>query len=207
MDGTLLESEKLTRACFIEACADLGWVDLDMSVYDRVVGGTYEATGRILRAGYGPAFPLDAVQERWSEIYHAHIDARPVDLKPGVETLLLKLQDLDVPMALATSSHRGTTEKKLSMAGLIGYFDFLVCGGETSQGKPHPAPYLHATSRLGQSAGVCWAVEDSDNGVRSAVAAGLKVIQIPDEMTPSDEVRALGHEIVETAEVLIRWLD
>ena len=106
-------------------------------------------------------------------------------------------------MAVATSSRRTTVEKKLALAGIDHHFDFLVCGGETPRGKPHADPYLAAVAELDMQAHCCWAIEDSDNGVRSAVAAGLVVFQIPDEMAPSDEVYALGHEVLASATDLL----
>ena len=78
----------------------------------------------------------------------------------------------------------------------------MVCAGEAAAGKPHPAPYIQATSALGLSAADCWAIEDSDNGVRSAYSAGMQVVQIPDELHPSEEVLAFGHTVLESAELL-----
>jgi len=198
MDGTLLDTEVLARACFERACADFVW-QVESAIYDRCVGTTWEATERILRAALGPEFPYEVVAARWTEHYHAHVHHHPVPLKPGIETVLARLAELAVPMAIATSSHRPTVETKLALAGIDHHFELLVCGGETSRGKPHADPYLAATRGLDLSTAVCWAVEDSDNGVRAAHAAGLIVFQIPDEMAPSKEVAQLGHEILVSA--------
>ena len=207
MDGTLLESERLARACFLAACQDAGWGDVDSKVYDRCVGSTHAMTREILLAGYGASFPVDEVEAHWSRRYHQHIERRPLDIKPGVLELMQRLDQRGIPMALATSSLRPTATTKLTMAGLMDFFHHLVCGGEAEQGKPHPAPYLKATTQLDVAPAQCWALEDSDNGVRSAYAAGLQVIQIPDELAPSDEVRNFGHPILHSAQVLLTLLD
>ena len=207
MDGTLLESERLARRCFLAACADVGWAQVDVTVYDRCVGTTYEATRAILRDGLGPAFPIDAMEERWSQRYHAHIRSEPLPRKPGVEALIARLYDAGIPLALATSSQREVTEIKLRMTGLLEFFDTLVCSGEAEQGKPHPAPYLKAAHALGHPPADCWALEDSDIGVRSAHAAGFQVIQVPDMLAPSASTRALGHPILVSAEELLVLLD
>lgn len=203
MDGTLLDSERLARRCFVEACTDVGWHDVDLSVYNRCVGSTGDTTERILRSSFGPSFDFAAVRARWSARYDEALDAAPVPLLDGVAELLQQLRDMGVPMAVATSSRRPVVEKKLSGSDIAKYFEFLICGGETDQGKPHPHPYLSAVTQLEVSAGHCWAVEDSDNGVRSATAAGLKVFQIPDEIAPSEEVLALGHEVLPSARALL----
>lgn len=199
LDGTILETEKLARRCFLEACADVGHADIDITVYDACVGTTHEATEQIMRAGFGPKFPFEKMSARWSEIYAMHITRRPVPRRPGIEMLLSRLHEMDIPMAIATSSRRPTVETKLDKARLALYFRFYICGGEAEVGKPHPAPYLKAVETLDLRAQDCWAIEDSDNGVRAAHAAGLEVFQIPDELAPSKQIRELGHEILPSA--------
>ncbi len=66
---------------------------------------------------------------------------------------------------------------------------------------------MTACRKLGENPGNCLALEDSDNGVRSAHAAGMLVIQVPDLLQPSDEVRALGHEIVASLGEVKRLLE
>ena len=206
MDGTLLESERLARACFIAACEDVGWYDIDVTVYDRCIGTTSERTRELLLQGFGSQFPVDEMEVHWSRRYHAHIDHKPLDIKPGIPQLLELLHKLQIPMALATSSRRPTAIKKLSRTGLLSYFQAMVCAGEVARGKPHPEPYLQAAEHLGQIPSACWALEDSDPGVRSAHAAGLQVIQIPDQLAPSAQVRALGHIILDDATRLLDLL-
>ncbi len=205
MDGTLLDTERLARACFEQACRDVGW-EPDLPLYDQCVGTTHEATEALLRQGYGPAFPYTDFQARWSQHYNAHVQHRPVDLKPGITELLSELAGRGIPLCIATSSRRPAVEVKLRLAELTHFFDFYVCGGEAAAGKPHPAPYLHAVERLGFTPAECWAVEDSDNGVRSAVAAGLQVFQIPDLLAPGPAMRDLGHQLLPDAHALVDTL-
>ncbi len=62
MDGTLLDSETLARAYFEQACLDV-YQAVDMCVYDRCVGATWEATETLMRESYGPAFPFEVVDQ------------------------------------------------------------------------------------------------------------------------------------------------
>jgi HAD superfamily hydrolase (TIGR01509 family) len=165
MDGTLLDTEVLARACFLQACKDLSW-EVDEKVYDQ----------------------------------------HRVPLKPGIRAVLEQLEVLGISMAVATSSRRTTVETKLALAGIDHHCKGLICGGETPRGKPHADPYLYAVDQLQLTPQRCWAVEDSDNGVRSAVAAGLLVFQIPDELQPTEQVLKLGHNILPSALALLPHL-
>ena len=83
----------------------------------------------------------------------------------------------------------------------------MIGGDQIVNGKPHPEIYLKACQKLGKTTSDCLALEDSENGVRSALAAGLTVIQIPDLVPPSEEVKSFGHLILESladVEMLIR---
>ncbi len=198
MDGTLLDTEVLARQCFDAACADLGLI-VESGVYDRCVGTNWETTERIIRSACPPDFPYPDLIARWSERYHAVVAHEAVPIKPGIQQLLHCLSERHVPLGVATSTQREVVETKLRLAGLDHYFVTLVCGGETKRGKPHPDPYQRALTDMSLPASQCWAVEDSDNGVRSAYAAGLTVIQIPDELTPAPEIVKMGHKILSSA--------
>jgi len=197
MDGLLLDSERLARDTFVRACAEVGW-DPDLAVYDLCVGSTSEGTEQILKAHFGPRFPFAAVSERWGTLYEARVLREPIEVKRGALELLQRLDALGIPRALATSTRRGVATVKLRNAALFEHFALLVCGGETLRGKPYPDPYLQAAARLQVQPDQCWALEDSDNGVRAAHAAGLRVFQVPDLVPPSEAVRALGHVVVDS---------
>ena len=96
---------------------------------------------------------------------------------------------------------------ELRNAALDGFFAALVCGGETARGKPHPDPYLEAARQLGLDPSQCWALEDSNNGVRAAHAAGFCVFQIPDLVAPNEEIRALGHRVVNSLSDVLNVLE
>jgi HAD superfamily hydrolase (TIGR01509 family) len=206
MDGLLLDSERLARETFVTACRAAGW-EPDLAVYDLCVGSTYEGTERILKTEYGTDFPFETVSRRWGALYEERVLYQAIDIKSGALELLIRLDELGIPRALATSTGRSITTAKLKNARLDGFFAQLVCGGETERGKPHPDPYLEAAARLLLDPGQCWALEDSNNGVRAAHAAGLRVFQVPDLVAPSTEARALGHEIVDSLFDVLNLLD
>ena len=69
-----------------------------------------------------------------------------------------------------------------------------------ARGKPNPDIYLLAIKKLGLEPEQCIAFEDSENGARAAIAAGLKVVVVPDLKQPSDYVREHCHQVVASLE-------
>jgi beta-phosphoglucomutase-like phosphatase (HAD superfamily) len=88
------------------------------------------------------------------------------------------------PLALASSAGRPVIDAVLAIAGLQHEFQVTVSSEEVPRGKPAPDVYLEAALRLGQPPRACAAVEDSANGIRSALAAALRVVAVPNRDYP-----------------------
>jgi HAD superfamily hydrolase (TIGR01509 family) len=91
------------------------------------------------------------------------------------------------PLGLASSSSRELIDLVLEASRLAGRFGATVSTEEVAHGKPAPDAYLEVAARLGVDPNACAAVEDSSNGVRSAAAAGMRVIAIPSPRYPLDD--------------------
>ena len=104
------------------------------------------------------------------------------------------------PLGLASSSNRELIDAVLDAAGLRESFRVTVSSEEVARGKPAPDVYLEAARRLGADPARCGAVEDSHGGIRSAKAAGLFVVAIPNPSYPPDE------DALAQADVTIRSL-
>jgi HAD superfamily hydrolase (TIGR01509 family) len=91
------------------------------------------------------------------------------------------------PLGLASSSNRELIDAALEAAGISRYFRVTVSSEEVERGKPAPDVYLEAARRLGVAPDRCAAIEDSHNGIRSAKAAGMRVIAIPNRRFPPSE--------------------
>jgi HAD superfamily hydrolase (TIGR01509 family) len=105
------------------------------------------------------------------------------------------------PLGLASSSNRPLIDAVLELAGLTPFFRATVSSEEVAHGKPAPDVYLEAARRLGVEADACAAIEDSSSGIRSAKAAGMAVIAIPNPSYPPDE------EALSAADVVVGSLD
>jgi HAD superfamily hydrolase (TIGR01509 family) len=100
-------------------------------------------------------------------------------------------------LAVASSSNRPLIEAVLETAGIAEHFAVTVSSEEVARGKPAPDVYLEAARRLGVEPAHCAAIEDSANGIRSAHAAGMRVLAIPNaHYPPAEEVLALADVVL-----------
>ncbi|WP_108652456.1 HAD family hydrolase [Dongshaea marina] len=194
MDGLLLDTERVCMTIFKQSCAELNIPFLE-KVYLSIIGRDAAGIEQVIRDGYGPELDYPTLNAEWRKRYYAVVKHRAIPVKEGVIKLLQWLKSHEIPTAVATSTHKEIAQIKLRLAGLDQYFDNLTTGCEVTQGKPHPDIYLLAAKRLGKRPEHCLAFEDSNNGVRSAVAARMTTYQIPDLVEPTKEVKALGHQI------------
>jgi beta-phosphoglucomutase-like phosphatase (HAD superfamily) len=117
-------------------------------------------------------------------------------LKPGALPLLEALQAAGIPCAVASSSNVGEIRHRLGHVDVLRYFQSVSGGDEVTHGKPDPALYLLAATRLGVAPQDCIAFEDSENGARAAQAAGIRVVIVPDLRHPPADVAARAFGVI-----------
>jgi len=106
----------------------------------------------------------------------------------------------EFPLAVASSSNRQLIEADLERAGIAERFAAVVSSEEVARGKPAPDVYLEAARRLGVEPARCAAIEDSSSGIRSAHAAGMRVVVVPNtHYPPAADALALADAIVGSA--------
>ena len=186
-DGTLFDTEHAMEAVWFSVCEEIGF-SKPAEDYLEFIGLNRAALLSLMAEKYGSEFDADGFMTRCAEGLHRHIETCGLPLKPGTCELLEFLHKKGIPMALATSTHRIRTDRRLELSGLAKYFQITVTGNEVSQGKPHPEIYLTACEKLGFSPSACLAVEDSRNGILSAYTAGLSVVMIPDMIPPTPDL-------------------
>jgi HAD superfamily hydrolase (TIGR01509 family) len=103
----------------------------------------------------------------------------------------------DWPLGLASSSNRELIDRALEVSGIAPYFRATCSSEEVARGKPAPDVYLETARRLDVEPTACAAVEDSASGIRSAHAAGMRVVAIPNRaFPPPDDVLALASTVL-----------
>lgn len=194
VDGTLAETEEVHRAAFNRVFAEqgLGW-DWDRALYGRLldVTGGKERLRYWLEGPFGApgaakmlaradlAGWIAATHKRKTAVYTELIDGRAVELRPGVAALIGAAREAGVRLAIATTTSLPNIESLLAATlgeGWRELFPVIAAGDMVKAKKPAPDVFLLALEKLGVAAEACVALEDSENGIRSAQAAGLGVV-------------------------------
>jgi HAD superfamily hydrolase (TIGR01509 family) len=195
MDGLMLDTESINRAAWQQAARDLGY-EVSDALYMTFVGRRTADCEQDLITRFGAEFPMEDFRPRWRECRRVAIARTGIPIKPGLLDLLRFADDRGVPIAVATSSGGRTAEATLGAAGLLDRFRVIVTGDQVVAGKPAPDIYLEAARRLGVHPARCVALEDSDAGVLSAHAAGMRALHIPDLKAPSDAATAVAFRVL-----------
>ena len=123
-------------------------------------------------------------------------------LLPGAREAVGRMAAV-APLGLASSSNREVIDEVLHTMGVTDLFAATVSSEEVERGKPAPDVWLEAARRLGVDPAASVAIEDSENGIRSAHAAGMRVIAIPNpHFPPAPEALALAGEVLPDLDAL-----
>jgi HAD superfamily hydrolase (TIGR01509 family) len=188
MDGLMFNTEALYRDAIMAAATE-GGHDMPLPFYLSTIGMSGEASRLAFHERYGPHFDVDGLWTAASKFYET--TRLQLCLHAGVVELLDFLDAAGLPRAIATSSRHEDVRHNLAAHGLLDRFQAIVARGDYQQGKPDPDPFLKAAERLGIAPGLCVALEDSHNGVRSASRAGMMTIMVPDLLPPTAEMEQL----------------
>ncbi|MEO8812179.1 MAG: HAD family phosphatase [Caulobacteraceae bacterium] len=189
MDGLLFDTEALWQEALLSAAAECGHKIPD-DVFNKSIGVRRSQCGGLFLAHFGDDFLFDDFHAKWSRHFWT-IAGNRLTLKPGATELLKILDQFRLPCAIATSSSRTTVEHHLASQSLMDRFDQIICRDDYENGKPAPDPFLKAAERLRVEPRICLALEDSHVGVRSASAAGMMTVMVPDLLEPTGEDCAL----------------
>ena len=189
-DGTLHDTEKVFREAWRLAAEDLGVPDIEATVRD-CTGVNLSDTAVYWGKKY-PDIPFDVYLERRQHHFNEIVrDGVPV--KAGAVELLTHLTEQGYVVGLATSTPYATTMEHLERTDMARFFapSAIVTGDMVTRGKPHPEIFLTAAKRLGIEPADCIGVEDSNNGLRSVHAAGMRAVFVPDLMPAAEDVEPL----------------
>ena len=193
MDGLLFDTEALWQEALLAAAAAGGhaisWTRSTTSPSSRCDG---RKTRGLFLAHFGEDFRFDDFHADWRRHFWLIAEDK-LALKPGAPELLDVLDQFRCCRGPSppSSISRATVDRHLTAHGLLNRFDHLVCRGDYENGKPAPDPFLTAAERLRVEPRLCLALEDSHVGVRSASAAGMMTVMVPDLLEPTEALSAL----------------
>ena len=173
MDGVIIDSEPLHEKAqrIVFANNDL---QVPVNVYTDFKGQTEEDVfSYVVREFGNEAHDQRALVAQKHAVYSRLMDEmQPIE---GAIAFIDFLAGLDIRLALTTSAIRDNQVKAFELFGLQPYFEVVVTAEDVSRPKPHPEPYVMTASRMDVPVENCLVIEDSVNGVRSALGAGCRV--------------------------------
>lgn len=202
MDGLLLDTEFIYEKSIREICRSFE-KDYPFDVRMKVMGTTEQNTAATVIREVVLPITVEEFLLKLDDL--VRVEFTRLNLMKGAERLLRHLHNNNIPFCLATSSGKEMAEIKMSShSELFKLFTHYVMGStdpEVKQGKPAPDIFLIAASRFKDQPdpSKCLVFEDSPNGVKAAIAAGMQAVMVPDEITP-DEKRTEATIVLESLE-------
>lgn len=190
-DGVLVDSERLTVEVEARMLTEMGWPITVDEVVRRFVGGSSDAMLAEIGQHLGAERTAEFDRRSTEEIVAAfHADLRPVE---GVRALIDALHERDVATCIASSGSHRKMELTLGLTGLTPLFEGRIySGSEVERGKPWPDLFLHAAGSMGVEPRRCVVIEDSLNGARAAIAAGMTCYGFAGGLSRRDDLEATG---------------
>ncbi|MCQ2523662.1 MAG: HAD family phosphatase [Lachnospiraceae bacterium] len=202
LDGTLIDTEKIYRMIWPQAMASLGYVFTEeMYLQLRSLGRPFAP--RRFKEWFGEDFDYDNARRVRKGLFDAYVAKNGIQIKKGAIELLDFLHTKNIVTAIATATDLDRAKEYLDMVGLTNHFDRILSATMVDEGKPSPKVYQFACEELGLNPGDCMAVEDAPNGVKSANAAGLKVVMIPDQSEADDDLKTLLYAYLPSLDKII----
>ncbi len=192
MDGTLIDTDDLHFAAYVQVLADIG-TPLTRPEYDaRMAGRPNLEILRDFFPGETDAFRRDLMNLKEATFQGSASAWEPL---PGLTELLRWATERGLKQALVTSAPRENAIYLLAAVGLTGAFEPEVYADELPCGKPDPLPYRTALELMGLTAGQAVVFEDSRSGVISGVEAGIFTVGVATTQHP-DALREVGASLV-----------
>jgi len=199
LDGTLIDSEGIWRDVRREFVQTHGgrWND---GAQEAMIGMRTDEWAGYIHDDLGVALPASAIAQQVVASVTARL--RPPPVLPGADAAIRRLAPA-YRLGLATSASLTVAQSVLETTGWKRFFEVVVSADVVARGKPAPDVYLRALELLHVQPALTAAIEDSANGIRSAHAAGIAVIAIPNKEFPPDAgALALATRVIENLDAL-----
>jgi HAD superfamily hydrolase (TIGR01509 family) len=201
LDGVLLDSEQVWDEAREQLAKERGgrWHE---NAQRDMMGMSSLEWSRYMHETIGLPEPPEEISrevvERLASLYREHLPVLP-GAREAVERLAMRW-----PLGLASSSNRELIDLVLELLGVAHLFRATVSSEEVPRGKPAPDVYFETARRLGVDPTHAAAIEDSENGIRAAKAAGMRVLAIPNEhFPPAEEALAQADVVLRSLEELV----
>jgi HAD superfamily hydrolase (TIGR01509 family) len=178
LDGVLADSEPWWNEIDAKLLAEYG-VAYRGEYHRNVLGVSYRLAVEFYKNAFRISAPVEELMRRRGEIAREFF-ANRVSLFPSAKATLVELGQLNLRLAVATSSVSASARPFLHRTGIARFFSVIISGEEIKRGKPHPDIYLYVAEKLKVTSDVCLVIEDALSGIAAAKAAHMRVAAIPD---------------------------
>lgn len=207
MDGTIFDSEVISKATWIECGKDYGIEITDEIFNERFLGTNRNHIENQLKILFGEDFDSSGFVDYTNKKYSDKIHSIVVPTKKGLFELLAHLDNLNIKKAVATSSPREKCEFLLKSANIFDRFDFIVCGDEVAKSKPNPDIFLKAANHFNADTSKCIVFEDSRNGILAAKNANMLPVLVPDLLAPDENLISNSYLVLNSLDEAISYID
>ena len=197
MDGLIIDSEPLWKRAEIDAFGSIGY-DFTYEMCESTKGMRIDEVVQYWHSQLkwnSPPIPhvVNDITARMIKLIHVEGASLP-----GVMKTISNLCDLKIPMALASSSSMKLIEKVLNKLKIQSYFEVIHSAEFEEKGKPDPQVFLTTAKKLGIHPSSCLVLEDSKAGMEAGIAAGMKVVLVPDRLSSFEKWHNRAHYVLST---------
>ncbi|CAM4264113.1 HAD family hydrolase [Vibrio agarivorans] len=186
MDGLIFDTEVVYKQSWQHAAREQH-LELTDAFYRNFIGVQDPECERMLVEHFPERFDITRYKRDRDQHFHT-LRAKGIAIKPGFDALFNAIKQRSLPTAIVTSSHHAEVAHNFANTPYLSQFDLIITAENVEKGKPHPDCYLMACERLGLEAKDCLVLEDSNNGIKAALAAGCQSIMIPDLLPPDEGI-------------------
>ncbi len=190
MDGVLFDTEIMSSKAWFQLARERKLGDIT-ELTDDCIGRNRADIILQFKKRFGEEFDAEEFLKTGRALMQDWIDKDGLPLMKGTVEILEFLKDNDYIIGVASSSSTRTILSHMEISGLRDYFQAIIGGDQVTLSKPKPDIYLKACEAVRMPPSQVIAVEDSPNGIRSAYAAGMKPVMIPDLILPDEEISSL----------------
>lgn len=205
MDGLIFDSERVVQRAWNIAGCEMGYGNIGEHIYNTL-GMNVVSRKQYFLTHIDPKFQHEEFTARTRVVFREIVESEGLAMKPGAKELIMLGKEKGYRLAVATSSRRDYASRLLKEAGVYEYFDGFVFGDMVNHSKPDPEIYEKVCKTIGVLPQESVAFEDAPAGIRSAAAAGLQVVAVPDLVQPPKELEEMIWMKLETLKEMVEYL-
>lgn len=207
MDGLMIDSERPTMQAYLDVGKAWG-LPVTQEQFFRLLGKNIQDIKKQYREDFGENIDADRLYKEVGRLRDERCREEGIPAKKGLKDLLamLETEAPDIPLTVASGSNEEVIRHHLNSIGVAHYFKDVLSSKDVRRGKPSPDVFLALCRRFGVAPEETLVLEDSPNGIRAALAGGMKTIAVPDIQPVPGELAGECYALVGDLEEAIPYI-